>query len=126
MHSDMAHNRKKRSDLLLIGGCLLLSALLYIFFHFGSEDGAGVIVRVNGEEVARYDLYENGEFQLNGGTNTLVVENGDAWLSHATCPDSLCVRQGKIHANGQTITCLPNKLTVTVYGSEESEVDLVT
>ena len=103
-HSDMNRNSKKRWDLLLIGGCLLLSALLFVFLNMSSEDGAGVLVRLNGEEIARYDLYENGVFELNGGTNTLVIENGDAWLSHATCPDALCVRQGKIHANGQTIT----------------------
>ena len=121
----MAQSGKKRWDLLLIGGCLLLSALLFAFFYLGSEEGAGVVVCVNGEETARYGLYESGEFQLNGGTNTLVIESGEAWLSHANCPDSLCVKQGKIHANGQTITCLPNKLTVTVYGSEASEVDLV-
>ena len=103
----------------------MLSALLFVFLRLGSEEGAGVIVRVNGEEVVRYSLYDNGVFELNGGTNTLVIENGDAWLSHANCPDSLCVKQGKVHTNGQVITCLPNKLTVTVYGSEEGEVDLV-
>lgn len=125
MHSDQARNKKKNWDLLLIGGCLLLAAALFAFFSLTSGEGAGVIVRVSGEETARYGLYENGTYELNGGTNTLVIENGNAWLSHANCPDSLCVKQGKIHANGQVITCLPNKLTVTVYGSEESEVDLI-
>ena len=45
-------------------------------------------------------------------------------MADADCPDKLCVRQGKIHRNGETITCLPNKLTVTVI-DEEGEVDLV-
>ena len=36
-----------------------------------------------------------------------------------------CVKQGKIRATGQVITCLPNKLTVTDYGGEDSGVDLV-
>ena len=121
----MERDRKKHWDLLLIGGCLLLSAILFTFSYLTSGEGAGVIVRVNGEEVERYSLYDNGTYELNGGTNTLVIENGAAWLSHADCPDSLCVMQGKIRSNGQVITCLPNKLTVTVYGSEESEVDLI-
>lgn len=125
MHSDKARDGKKHWDLLLIGGCLLLAAVLFAFFRLTSGEGAGVIVRVDGEETARYSLYDNGIYELNDGTNTLVIENGDAWLSHANCPDSLCVKQGKIHANGQVITCLPNKLTITVYGSEENEVDLI-
>ena len=54
----------------------------------------------------------------------LVVENGKAYLSDANCPDKLCVHQGKISMTGETITCLPNKLTVTVYGAAES-LDLI-
>lgn len=122
----MEKNRKRHWDLLLIGGCLLLSAALFAFSYLTGGEGAGVVVRVNGEETARYGLHDNGTYPLNGGTNILVIEDGAAWLSHANCPDSLCVRQGKIHSDGQVITCLPNKLTVTVYGTGESEADLVT
>lgn len=117
--------KKRFWDIALIGGCLVLAAVLFLVFSFGREAGAGVIVRVDGEEVARYSLYQNGTYPLNGGTNTLVIESGEAWLSHANCPDELCVKQGKIRAEGQVITCLPNKLTVTVYGGEDSGVDLV-
>ena len=35
-----------------------------------------------------------------------------------------CVKQGKIDQTGETITCLPNRLTVTVYGAGKSSVDL--
>lgn len=117
--------KKRFWDIALIGGCLVLAAVLFLVFSFGREAGAGVIVRVDGEEVARYSLYQNGTYPLNGGTNTLVIENGAAWLSHANCPDELCVKQGKISLNGQVITCLPNKLTVTVYGAAQNDVDLV-
>lgn len=117
--------KKHLWDVLLIGSCLALALVLFLTSHFGQEGGAGVIVRVEGEEVARYSLYQNGTYPLNGGTNTLVIENGEAWLSHANCPDELCVKQGKISLNGQVITCLPNKLTVTVYGAAQNDVDLV-
>ena len=113
-----------KRDLLLIGGCLLLAAILFAFSHLTAGEGDGVIVRVNGEEVIRYSLYDNGTYPLNGGTNTLVIEDGAAWVSEADCPDDLCVKQGKIRSGGQCITCLPNKLTVTVYGAD-STVDLV-
>ncbi len=121
----MKNGKKSLWDVLLIGGCLLLAAVLFLVFRFGQESGAGVIVRVGGGEVARYSLYQNGTYPLNGGSNTLVIENGEAWLIDANCPDELCVKQGKIRLNGQVITCLPNKLTVTVYGGEQNHVDLV-
>lgn len=119
---------KKRNhiwDVCLIVGCLLLALVLYFWLGVNQESGAGVIVAVNGEEVARYSLEVPGVFELNGGSNTLKIEGGKAWLTHANCPDSLCVKQGKIASRGQVITCLPNKLTVTVYGAADGDVDLV-
>jgi len=35
------------------------------------------------------------------------------------------VNQGKITKSGETITCLPNRLTVTVYSADEGDVELV-
>ena len=119
---------KKRNliwDVCLIAGFLLLALGLYLYLGTNQEAGAGVVVAVNGEEIARYSLMETGTFELNGGSNTLKIEGGEAWLIHADCPDSLCVKQGKIHQRGQVITCLPNKLTVTVYGGAGGDVDLI-
>ena len=59
-----------------------------------------------------------------GCSNILIIENGYAWLEDADCPDKLCVRQGKVHLDGQVITCLPNKLTVTIC-ADNSEVELI-
>ena len=104
--------------MLLIGG-LLLAAFLALGLKFLlRQEGAALVVRVNGSEVARYDLTETGDYPLNGGTNVLHIENGSAWLTDADCPDKLCVKQGKIQYTGQTITCLPNRLTVTVIGAD--------
>lgn len=119
---------KKRNhiwDACLIGGCLLLALVLYFWMGTNQESGTGVVVAVNGQEIARYSLNDTGVYELNGGSNILKIEGGKAWLTHANCPDSLCVKQGKIHGSGQVITCLPNKLTVTVYGKTDDGVDLV-
>ena len=119
---------KKRNplwDVALIAGFLLLALVLYLWLGISREGGSGVVVAVNGEEIARYSLTQSGVYELNGGTNTLKIEGGQAWLTHANCPDSLCVKQGKIHSKGEVITCLPNKLTVTVYGGSGGDVDFV-
>ncbi len=118
-------NRKLRLDLLLIVGLLLLSGLLYLALNRGRQEGGVVVVRVNGAETERHSLALNGTFPLNGGSNILVIRDGQAWLSEANCPDHICVKQGKIHYTGQVITCLPNRLTVTVEGGESDGVDLV-
>ena len=114
----------KKRDLILIASILIVAIALFLVVEMTKEEGAGVTVKVDGIEVAEYSLAKNGTHSLNGGTNILVIEDGKAYLSDANCPDKLCVHQGKISMTGETITCLPNKLTVTVFGTEQS-VDLV-
>ncbi len=121
---DISKKKRLWADALLIAFFLVLAAALYAVLNFGKASGAGVVVRVDGRETARYSLERDGVYELNGGTNILVIENGEAWLREANCPDKLCVKQGKIRISGQVITCLPNKLTVTVYGTKDG-VDAV-
>lgn len=114
----------KKRDLIFIGSILLVAVILFISFALTRKEGAYVTVRVDGEEVARYGLDEDGEYSLNGGTNLLKIEDGKAYIIYADCPDHVCVDRGRIYRSGETITCLPNKLTVTV-GGDRGEVDLI-
>ena len=118
-------SNKKRADLILVVALLLLAGILYLTMNANRQEGGVAVVRVNGVETERHSLAVDGTFPLNGGTNILVIRDGQAWLSEADCPDLLCVKQGKIHYTGQVITCLPNRLTVTVEGGESNGVDLV-
>ena len=117
-------NKKRLADLGIIFGLLILAGVLFFLYFNKGEEGAGVIVRVDGVEIARYSLSDSGRYELNGGTNILVIEDGAAYMLQADCPDHICVSQGKIRYTGQCITCLPNKLTVTVYGTDQG-VELV-
>lgn len=114
----------KKRDIILIASILAVAIALFLIVELTKEEGAGVTVKVDGVKVAEYSLSTDGTYPLNGGTNILVIENGKAYLSYANCPDKLCVHQGKISMTGETITCLPNKLTVSVFGAEQS-VDLI-
>ena len=118
-------SNKKRADLIPVVALLLLAGALYLTLNANRKEGGVAVVRVNGVETERHSLAVDGTFSLNGGTNILVIQDGQAWLSEADCPDLLCVKQGKIHYTGQVITCLPNRLTVTVEGGESNGVDLV-
>ena len=118
-------------DLILVA--VLLVAALVLFFVMRSLQardtgtGAQAVVTVEGREVGRYPLSKSGTFPLNGGTNILVVENGEAWVSEANCPDKVCMGMGKISRNGEFIACLPNRLLVVVEGAaEDSPVDGMT
>ena len=114
-----------RLDVIIISSLLIVSLLLLLFTFLFKTEGAVAVVEINGETVGEYSLTENGAFILNGGTNTLVIEDGAASLINSTCPDHTCEGIGKVRFVGQTIICLPNRLTVTVRGEAQDGVDLV-
>ncbi len=118
---------KKRTpvELIVLALLLLAAAAAGLWFFLGRTPGTWAVVRVEGREIARYSLAQDGVYPLNGGTNVLTVENGSAAVTQADCPDKICVEQGRVRYTGQCITCLPNKLTVTLEGGGEPEVDLV-
>ena len=117
---------------LIIVGVLLLAALALFFLMRARQDrdtgaGARAVVTVDGPEIGSYPLQKSGTFPLNGGTNILVVENGEAWVSEADCPDKVCMGMGRISRNGEFIACLPNRLLIVVEGAaEQSPVDGMT
>ena len=120
-----SENKKSlRFDVVIIALLLIISLVLLAVSLISREDGATVDVEIDGKRVAVYDLDKTGEYVLNGGTNILKIENGEAYLSYADCPDHTCVRTGKIRYVGQSIICLPNRVTVTVRG-DFGGVDLV-
>ena len=126
-----SEKKKYGRDLILAG--LLLAVALLAFFMMrkaqGQETGTGAqaVVTVDGEEIGRYPLNKNGTFPLNGGSNILVIEDGEARVSEANCPDKVCMGMGRISRNGELIACLPNRLIIVIEGAaEQSPVDGMT
>ena len=119
--------KNHKRDLILIGILLLTALILFLLFKDKqrNEPDAVAVVTVDGTEIARYPLSRDGTFVLNEGSNTLVIENGEAWVSEANCPDKLCMGFGKISKNGEIIVCLPNRLIVMIEGGEASEIDAI-
>ena len=117
--------KKYRLDIIVIAVILLLSVSLLLIMTLTKKEGAVAVVEIDGKTVAEYSLAVNGEYSLNNGTNVLVIENGQAYLNFSNCPDHTCEITGKIRYVGQTIVCLPNKLSITIKGNAEGGVDLV-
>jgi len=110
--------RKLRHDIILIAVCLFVSLALWLAVTLLKKPGETVVVTVNGEEYARYSLDEDREvvIETERGRNVLVIKDGYADIVDATCPDGLCERQRRIDESGESLVCLPNKVTVTVIG----------
>ena len=118
----------KKRDFILIAVLLLAALAFLLVYEFGKEAGASVKVYHDNIEIAEFSLSKDGEYSLNGGTNTLKIEDGQAFMRDADCPtlgNTKCTKQGKISKIGQRITCVHNKIEVVVVGAQDSDVDLI-
>lgn len=114
---------------------LLLSTLIVVGALFArklteKQDGKQVVVSVDGAEIARFSLDEDRIYEISGfndGHNTLIIQDGVAYMSDASCPDHLCMGMGKISHAGQSIICLPNRVIVEIRDNsgKDAEYDTV-
>lgn len=104
---------------------MLLGGVLAVFLYATRQDGGYVSVQMDGQTVMELPLDEDTQVVLGEGehTNTLVIQNGMAQVAEATCPDQICVRQGAVQYEGESLVCLPHKLVITVEGGQAGDVD---
>ena len=115
-------------DAVFLGGLLLGGILLTVGIYLFSKTGESVRITIDGTVYGTYSLNEDREIPVerDGSViNVVRIEDGSVRMEQATCPDALCIRQGAISRERQTIVCLPHKLVVEVYGNHEQEYDTV-
>ena len=115
-------------DAVFLGGLFLGGILLTVGIYLFSKTGESVRITIDGTVYGTYSLNEDREIPVerDGSViNVVRIEDGSVRMEQATCPDALCIRQGAISRERQTIVCLPHKLVVEVYGTHEQEYDTV-
>ena len=116
---------KYRMDIIVIASFLVLAVAVLVVINLTKNEGAYAEAVIDGDVVGKYPLAVDGVYSLNGGTNTLTVKDGVAYMSFSDCPDHTCEIAGKVKHVGQTIVCLPNHLTITIIGESDDSVDFV-
>ena len=113
----------KKQDLFLAAVLLFLALSALLARHFMSGQPAVTAqISLDGAVTNTLDLNKDQEITVtskNGGSNTFVIQDGEIWCSQASCPDQICVHQGKKQRDGDTIVCLPNQMIVTIIGEGE-------
>lgn len=127
-------NSRKRKlfspcDLLIIIAVVLtaLCSVLFMIFQ-GSTENPVACIKINGEVYKELPLDQTQDVALeNGGFHASVhIENGEVYFAFSECPDKLCVNQGSISKNGESIVCLPGRFSVTILSSgNQDDVDAV-
>jgi len=107
---------------------LLLSAASIVFMHRRADGGTAVILQ-NNREIRRIDLsavqepYTLRVDNPEGGYNIVLVEKGRISVTEASCPDKICIHQGRISDSTKPIVCLPNRLMILIEAASGSAPD---
>ena len=109
----------KRLDALILAAVAALSLLPLLFMLPGGAK-TEVEVRCHGEVVYRGSLDTDTLLRTPDGKNLIRVENGEAYMQCADCPDESCVEQGRVTAM-RPVVCLPNEVVIRLIPEEKEE-----
>lgn len=111
----------KAGDILIAGLIILIAlAMLFCFFSDKGQDGNMLVVSCNGaKESYPLDIDRVLTYQNNGYTLKAEIKEGRAQVIYCNCPDRVCMHSGAVSRVGQTIVCLPCKVTLRIVGEEE-------
>ena len=117
---------KRKNDLMFIALFLAAVILFGALYYACREEGDSISVRVDNKFYGEYPLSQDKQIELhsNGGYNLLVIKDGKATVTDASCPDGICSAHRPISREGESIVCLPNKVVVTVNGKSNNKVDI--
>lgn len=100
----------KKGDFFVFGGVAGLLLLSIVFIP--QKKGTTVKVMQNNKIVYEGSLDKDNTVGLTG--NYIVIKDGEVYMKHANCKNGICVHTGKIHKKGESIICLPNRVSVEI------------
>ncbi len=111
-----------KTDILIIALVLMLAAASFFLTFKNTSAPAYASVIINGEKRAEYPLDKTGRYKISGenGINIVLnIEDNGVSVETANCPDKICEKTGRITAAGQSIICMPGRISVTLESHEK-------
>jgi hypothetical protein len=120
---------KTRTWIIIFALLILVCALLYLYLSNRSTSGTIANIYQDGVCIRSIDLSlvtEEYEFTVSDitGKNTILVEPGRIRVSHADCPDQICVDAGWLTNSASPIVCLPHLLVIKLETSAADNTDI--
>ena len=132
MKSPAAERRRPTPwDAVVALAVIAFAVVLIVLLRPTQGSAITAVVTLDGEPVAQYRLdqvtqpetltVDEAPYPL-----PISLEPGRICIDHSDCPSQDCVNTGGISRSGQQIICLPNRLVISLSGSEYEEFDAVT
>lgn len=103
----------------------LMSTLGIFFLSANKTNENTAYIYKDGELVEEVDLSKvDKTYTIKVGGNVVLVEKNCISMKEASCPDKLCIKQGRITNGSHPVVCLPNRVVIKV-GKEDGGADAV-
>lgn len=116
----------RKADFILAAIVLAVALVCFCAYQFMHQTASDMVaVEVADSEYARLPLKEDTTLEIksaDGGRNTLVIKDGQAWVSEANCKNQICVHTAKKSQAGDVIVCLPHKVVVSIEGAKAGDL----
>lgn len=117
-------------DIFIILIAVVASVIALLSQLNSSDDALCCVIRVSGETVQTFELSRLNEsvtLEIEGELPvTVYVTESSVKVQSSACPDKLCEHSGEITHSGQSIVCLPAKVSVTLESTaKQNEFDAV-
>ncbi len=119
----------KQGDKFVLYSILALVFILFIEYGiFKNHSTRVIVIRSDGKIVKELPINKNAFFEVKSREGHLFVEvkNGKVRVVDSTCKEKLCEKEGWIGNTGESIICLPNRISITIISKNGEKVDTVT
>ncbi|MBQ7400228.1 MAG: NusG domain II-containing protein [Clostridia bacterium] len=103
-------------NLIIILICIAVPITLSVTSH---DEDKTAIISVDGVVAREIPLTRNEDVCFEGVF--ITVNDGKASVTNADCPDGLCMKMKEAKNVGDSIICVPNKVSVRIVGHTDGE-----
>ncbi len=120
----MTGSKKKRrlkpGDFAIITIAVLLILVFSYRYFFSSYGGTRIEITAPSYE-GSFPLEEDRVVEVPGllGITSVVIKDGEVWVSESPCKQKICIKMGHKHRVGDQIVCIPNRVLVEISGTKE-------
>lgn len=107
-----------------IGDAIVIGLIIGIIFLIPKNRGEKIKIFVDGKPIRVYSLNMDTTITIDGykGPSIIQVQNGKVRMLDSTCPLKICVKMGWIKRAGESIICIPNRVSILVEGKVNWDV----
>ncbi|MGM0442272.1 MAG: NusG domain II-containing protein [Elusimicrobiota bacterium] len=116
-----------KRDILLSAVLLVAAGVIYLInINTVNKSPDNFVINLRGESIYNGELGKDQTVKVIGGGIywLLKIEDNSIRATESGCPKKICIKQGPAYNSGQTLVCVPQKLTLTVK-ERKSRIDAI-